>query len=246
MHDFTTQTRSTTLAGPTDDAAGDRAASPGGCSTKSTSPAASACSASASRRSSDWIQDDLFTESETPTAPVERGRAAGARRATDGFSRVRTSSIPTRRRLGLGLRRGRVTVRFETADTPPGPVRTFAIDDPALSKVTTGCKRRTTNPKGTRIGRMNEERRGVYPFCGECASSSIAWRAAVTAGPMGSRFYGHQDICESCGSSVRTLYSTILWFPVSKVARYRIIPTGGRSYIGRKAIDWPIGDPSYG
>jgi len=31
---------------------------------------------------------------------------------------------------GTGL--GRVTVRFETADTPPGPVRTFALDDPAL------------------------------------------------------------------------------------------------------------------
>ncbi|MDR1833126.1 MAG: DNA polymerase IV [Propionibacteriaceae bacterium] len=31
---------------------------------------------------------------------------------------------------GAGL--GRVTVRFETAETPPGPVRTFAQDDPAL------------------------------------------------------------------------------------------------------------------
>lgn len=31
---------------------------------------------------------------------------------------------------GAGL--GRVTVRFETRDTPPGPVRTFAVDDPAL------------------------------------------------------------------------------------------------------------------
>nr|NLI49571.1 DNA polymerase IV [Propionibacterium sp.] len=35
---------------------------------------------------------------------------------------------------GSGL--GRVTVRFETRDTPPGPVRTFAVDDPAL---TTRC-----------------------------------------------------------------------------------------------------------
>ena len=34
---------------------------------------------------------------------------------------------------GAGL--GRVTVRFETRDTPPGPVRTFAIDDPALRLV---------------------------------------------------------------------------------------------------------------
>ncbi len=31
-----------------------------------------------------------------------------------------------------GSGRGRVTVRFESRNTPPGPVRTFAIDDPAL------------------------------------------------------------------------------------------------------------------
>jgi DNA polymerase-4 len=34
---------------------------------------------------------------------------------------------------GSGL--GRVTVRFETKDTPPGPVRTFASNDPALHRV---------------------------------------------------------------------------------------------------------------
>lgn len=34
-----------------------------------------------------------------------------------------------------GAGRGRVTVRFETAETPPGPVRTFAEDDPELSIV---------------------------------------------------------------------------------------------------------------
>jgi len=32
---------------------------------------------------------------------------------------------------GRGL--GRVTVRFEGPGTPPGPVRTFAADDPLLS-----------------------------------------------------------------------------------------------------------------
>jgi len=31
-----------------------------------------------------------------------------------------------------GSGRGQVTIRFETRNTPPGPVRTFAIDDPAL------------------------------------------------------------------------------------------------------------------
>jgi DNA polymerase-4 len=33
---------------------------------------------------------------------------------------------------GAGL--GRVTVRFETADTGPGPVLTFDAADPALTK----------------------------------------------------------------------------------------------------------------
>ena len=31
-----------------------------------------------------------------------------------------------------GSGRGVVTVRFETADTPAGPVRSYAVDDPAL------------------------------------------------------------------------------------------------------------------
>ena len=29
---------------------------------------------------------------------------------------------------------GVVTVRFETADTPPGPVRSYRADDPALHR----------------------------------------------------------------------------------------------------------------
>jgi DNA polymerase IV len=32
---------------------------------------------------------------------------------------------------------GRVTVRFEIKDTPPGPVWTFASDDPALDRLWT-------------------------------------------------------------------------------------------------------------
>ena len=35
--------------------------------------------------------------------------------------------------LGAHPHHGRVTVRFEGPTTPPGPVRTFAADDPALS-----------------------------------------------------------------------------------------------------------------
>jgi hypothetical protein len=98
----------------------------------------------------------------------------------------------------------------------------------------------TTNPKLSRMSRMSDERRGVYPFCAPCTAGSEAWRAAETAGPMGNRFYGHRNVCENCGSSVRTLYNTVLWFPVSKVGRFRIIPTGGRTYVGRKVVDRPL------
>ncbi|MEU4194274.1 hypothetical protein AB0E69_20430 [Kribbella sp. NPDC026611] len=84
---------------------------------------------------------------------------------------------------------------------------------------------------------MNEERRGVYPFCARCTAGSEAWRVAAGVGPMGSRFVGHRDACADCGSPVRTLYQTVLWIPVAKRGRYRIIPTGGRTYVGRRVID---------
>ncbi len=92
------------------------------------------------------------------------------------------------------------------------------------------------------MGRMSEERRGVYPFCGRCTTSSVAWPAPETAGPtgIGTRFYGHRNVCENCGSSVRTLYSTFLWIPVARVGRFRVIPTGGRTYIGRKVMEQPV------
>jgi tetratricopeptide (TPR) repeat protein len=87
---------------------------------------------------------------------------------------------------------------------------------------------------------MNDERQGVYPFCAPCTATSEAWRSAAGAGPMGSRFVGHEDVCEDCGSSVRTLYGTVLWIPVTKRGRYRIIRTGGRTYVGRRVVDRPL------
>lgn len=100
------------------------------------------------------------------------------------------------------------------------------------------------------MGQMNEERRGVYPFCGSCTASSVAWRIndPDTAPCVVNRFYGHSDICENCGSSVRTLYTTFLWIPLAKAGRFRIIPTGGRTYVARKVVDTLVvavpGEPS--
>ncbi|HEY1133854.1 MAG TPA: DNA polymerase IV [Nocardioides sp.] len=95
----------------------------------------------------DWVQDDLFsmlepapepesptdtdatlessttsTEQDGPPAAPPREWAAGADVEHDEHGRGWV----------WGAGRGVVTVRFETASTPPGPVRSFRGDDPAL------------------------------------------------------------------------------------------------------------------
>jgi DNA polymerase IV len=133
MHDFTTHTRSLTVAGPTDDPRViarvarrllDDSDISGGIRLLGVGVSSLA----------DWIQDDLFTDDEPvlvePEVVLETPLATG-----------RTGYYPgqdvVHQRYGAGWvwgsGRGRVTVRFETADTPPGPVRTFAIEDPELS-----------------------------------------------------------------------------------------------------------------
>jgi DNA polymerase-4 len=81
----------------------------------------------------DWIQDDLFGDDEAdepqPAVPdvlPERQRQTWA----PGMDVQHTEMG---RGWVWGSGRGVVTVRFETADTPPGPVRSYAVDDPALS-----------------------------------------------------------------------------------------------------------------
>jgi DNA polymerase-4 len=106
----------------------------------------------------DVLQEDLFSTetTEQPDAVTEGGEPA-ADPVTPGATSAGSSAEPDeedeprrgRRWLpgfdvvhdehgpgwiwGAGL--GRVTVRFETRHTPPGPVHTFSIDDPALRLV---------------------------------------------------------------------------------------------------------------
>ena len=80
----------------------------------------------------DWIQDDLFAEEEdaideplvVPDADAE-ARPAAARPRLDA-RRGRRARRATGPGWVWGSGLGRVTVRFETAETGPGPVRTFA------------------------------------------------------------------------------------------------------------------------
>ena len=135
MHDFTTHTRSSTLAGPTDDSRViarvarrllEESEVGGGIRLLGVGVSSLA----------DWIQDDLFTDDEHAENPIEVVELPARPRDQVGFHPGQDVAHPDHGRGWVwGSGRGRVTVRFETADTPPGPVRTFAIDDPALTKV---------------------------------------------------------------------------------------------------------------
>ncbi|MEV4264758.1 DNA polymerase IV [Kribbella sp. NPDC049584] len=135
MHDFTTHTRSSTLAGPTDDSRViarvarrllEESEVGGGIRLLGVGVSSLA----------DWIQDDLFTDDEHAENPIEVVELPARPRDQVGFHPGQDVAHPDYGRGWVwGSGRGRVTVRFETADTPPGPVRTFAIDDPALTKV---------------------------------------------------------------------------------------------------------------
>ncbi len=135
-HDFETHTRSATLAGPTD-------------SPRTITATARRLLDAVDLRGglrligvgvsglADWVQDDLFDDPDETTdvatapettpqepaapAPTEYRPGMDVHHAQHGDGWV----------WGSGL--GRVTVRFETRHTPPGPVRTFATDDPALA-----------------------------------------------------------------------------------------------------------------
>ena len=133
-HDFETHTRSSTLRAPTDStrvlaetARGllDGVDLAGGLRLLGVGVSGLA----------DWVQDDLFTEpddaedvhhAEPQLRPRQRtvtwypGQDVHHVEHGDGWV------------WGAGL--GRVTVRFETRVTPPGPVHTFAEDDPGLTR----------------------------------------------------------------------------------------------------------------
>ncbi|MBA2464368.1 MAG: DNA polymerase IV [Nocardioidaceae bacterium] len=136
MHDFSTHTRSTTLTAPTD-------------STRTVSRTAKTLLAEVDTSGgvrllgvgvsglADWIQEDLFEaydEAEDHVVPeqppVDLDRFIRGRQWAPGMDVEHTDRGPGWV-WGSGV--GRVTVRFETAETPPGPVRTFRADDPDLT-----------------------------------------------------------------------------------------------------------------
>jgi len=149
LHDFTTLSRSTTLPSPTDEAATIGRLAVGLLQDLDTTGGVRLLGVGVSGLA-DWVQDELFADETAPeppaadAAPAEPAEASsspspptGPADATGGY---RPGMDVVHEEMGSGwvwgAGKGVVTVRFETADTPPGPVRTYAVDDPALSKFT--------------------------------------------------------------------------------------------------------------
>ena len=143
LHDFTTHTRSSTLPAPTDDTRVVARLAKALLNDVDTSGGVRLLGVGVSGLA-DWIQEDLFAEydDETPDGTDDSGDVTED--ATVGALEAVTRSRPWAPGMDVthaehgpgwvwGSGVGRVTVRFETAETGPGPVRTFRMDDPDLA-----------------------------------------------------------------------------------------------------------------
>jgi DNA polymerase-4 len=131
-HDFETHTRSSTLHGPTDSSRVlaqtarsllDSVDLGGGLRLLGVGVSGLA----------DWVQDDLFTEPDIQDGAPAETELRPRRRTVRWYpgQDVHHAEHGDGWVWGAGL--GRVTVRFETRHTPPGPIRTFAEGDTALT-----------------------------------------------------------------------------------------------------------------
>ncbi len=132
LHDFTTLSRSTTLQAPTDAGPTIARLARGLLGELDVTGGVRLLGVGVSGLA-DWIQDDLFGDEDQagdeepveslPDLPDLRTWAPGMDVVHEELGRGWV----------WGAGRGIVTVRFETAETPPGPVRSLPTDDPLLS-----------------------------------------------------------------------------------------------------------------
>jgi len=137
-HDFATQTRSSTLAGPTDRAAVLSRVARDLLAELDTSAGVRLLGVAVSSLT-DWVQDDLFADQdEADDVPLEMPtvtQTEGARRGSGWRPGMDVEHDMHGLGWVWGSGLGRVTVRFETADSEVGPVRTLAADDEQLHRV---------------------------------------------------------------------------------------------------------------
>lgn len=131
LHDFTTLSRSSTLTSPTDDGATIARVARALLRDLDTTGGVRLLGVGVSGLA-DWVQEDLFGET-TDDKGVETVLPEPPRRTWPPGADVVHDEMGPGWVWGSGS--GVVTVRFETAQTPPGPVRSFKADDPALHRV---------------------------------------------------------------------------------------------------------------
>ena len=132
LYDFATLSRSVTLSAPTDDATVIERLAARLLREVDTTGGIRLLGVGVSGLA-DWVQRDLFADPDPVPSPEQPDAAEQvdlARQWVAGMDVVHRQHGPG---WVWGSGRGRVTVRFETADTGPGPVRTFADDDPDLT-----------------------------------------------------------------------------------------------------------------
>ena len=130
LYDFTTLNRSSTLTSPTDDGATIARIARSLLADLDTTGGVRLLGVGVSGLA-DWVQEDLFGET-AEDAEVEVVLPEPPRRTWPPGADVVHDEMGAGWVWGSGS--GVVTVRFETADTPPGPVRSFRADDPALHR----------------------------------------------------------------------------------------------------------------
>ena len=135
LHDFSTHSRSATLATPTDSARVVARVARALLAEVDTSAGVRLLGVGVSGLA-DWIQDDLFEDDAQADEPAPPEPDPEVERIVSARPWAPGSDVEHRVHgrgwvWGSGL--GRVTVRFETAATGPGPVRTFRADDPDLA-----------------------------------------------------------------------------------------------------------------
>jgi DNA polymerase-4 len=131
LHDFSTHSRAATLAQPTDDGRQISRVARRLLTELDTSGGVRLLGVGVSGLA-DWVQEDLFGDQD-PTEEIEEDLPAppdAPRRWVPGMDVEHTEHGHG---WVWGSGRGVVTVRFETAETGPGPVRSLAADDPALT-----------------------------------------------------------------------------------------------------------------
>ncbi|WP_377323140.1 DNA polymerase IV [Pimelobacter simplex] len=145
LYDFTTLSRSSTLPAPTDDPATIARLARALLTDLDTSGGVRLLGVGVSGLA-DWIQEDLFATAdedagESDQVPADDVPAepepdqAGAKWTGTAWSPgMDVVHAEHGRGWVWGAGKGVVTVRFETAETPPGPVRSFRADDPDLSR----------------------------------------------------------------------------------------------------------------